>query len=133
MNPLFEALLNRVAPWRRAPRDMLRALETTEALLRRYHHDLAANLAEIVLRRFPDDPAGACRLLNSVEWWGPGPCVAEIELVVDGGFSPDARRDGRQLRRALLEIYLCMKAYDEFNEAAEIQVAQFDKWLRSDI
>lgn len=133
MNPRLETLLNWIAPWRRAPGDMLRALATAESLLRRYGHDLAANLAEIALSRFARDPAGTCAVLNSPEWWGPGPCVAEIELLVDGGFSAEARRDGRRLRHALLEIYQCMKAYGEINEAAEIQVAQFDKWLRSDI
>lgn len=129
----MENLLNWVAPWRRAPGDMLRALATVERLMRRYGHDYAANLAEIAGRRFSDDPAGTCRALNSAEWWGPGPSVTEIELVVDGGFSPQARRDSRDLRIALLQIYRCMKAYGEINEAAEIQVAQFDKWIQSDI
>jgi hypothetical protein len=133
VTPWLETLLNWIAPWRRAPGDMLHALSTTESLLRRYDHDLAANLAEIALRSFTDDPAGTCAQLNSPEWWGPGPSVAEIELPVDGGFSADARRDGRRLRHALIEIYRCMKAYGEVNEAAEIQVAQFDKWLKSDI
>ncbi len=97
MGHWIETLLNWIAPWRRAPTDMLRALATVEQLLRRYHHDYGANLAEITLRQFATDPAGSCHHLNSSEWWGPGPCVAEIELVVDGGFSPDARRDSRHL------------------------------------
>ena len=133
MGPWLDDLLNRIAPWRRAPAEMLRALATVERLLRRYGHDYPANLADIAHRRFPGDPAGTCRALNSAEWWGPGRCVAGIELVVDGGFRPEARRDGRHLRLAMLQIYRCMKAYGEVNEAAEIQVSQFDKWVRSEI
>ncbi len=110
---------------------MHQALETTERLLRHYGHQYEANLAAIARERFSHDPAGACRAINSEEWWNSRQSVAAIDLAVDGGFTPQARRDAQRLRQALVEIFTTMRAYGERNAAGELVVSQFSKWLES--
>lgn len=112
---------------------MQAALARLETLLRQYGHAYEANLAGIVSRQYADDPAAACRLLNNDEWWGDGDAVCAIDLAIEGGFSAQARKDGRQLRQALIEIFSTMLAYGEHHEAGELTVSQFRKWLESNI
>jgi hypothetical protein len=112
---------------------MLDPLVRTERLLRDYGHVYQANLAAIALGLFRRDPAAACRAISSGDWWDGSESVAAIDLAVDGGFTAQAREDALALRQALVEIFKTMSAYGEQNTAAEIVVAQFEKWRESHI
>ncbi len=112
---------------------MLDPLRRTERLLRDYGHVYRANLAAIALDLFRRDPAAACRTINSEEWWEGSESVAATDLAVDGGFTTQAREDAWALRQALVEIFTTMLAYGEQNTAAEIIVAQFEKWRESHV
>jgi len=112
---------------------MLGVLDQAEQLLRRYGHVYEANLAAIAHRTFAKDPLAACRAINSEEWWDSRDSVAAIDLAVDGGFTADARRDAQSLRRALIEIFMTMRAYGEHNATGEIIVSQFEKWFDSHV
>lgn len=112
---------------------MHQALETAERLLRDYRHHYEANLAAIARERFGHDPAGACRSINTDEWWNSRQSVAAVDLAVNGGFTPQARRDAQRLRQALVEIFTTMLAYGEHNAAGELIVSQFNKWTESRI
>lgn len=112
---------------------MRQALDQLERLMRQYGHTYEANLAAIARARFMQDPRDACRAINSDEWWHDSRSVAAIDLAVDGGFTPAARRDAQALRQALIEIFTTMRAYGEHNDAGEIMVSQFRKWAESRI
>lgn len=112
---------------------MLAALEQTEQLLRQYGHNYEANLASIARATFARDPVAACRSLNTEEWWDNRRSVAAIDLAVDGGFTPQARQDALLLRQALITVFGTMLAYGEHNDAAEIIVSQFHKWMESHV
>ena len=107
------------------------ALETVESLLRKYGHVYQANLVEIVLQHCRIDFRGACRALNSDEWWAHRNAIAACDLALDGGFSAEARADVDRFRAALVEIYATMKGQDECHAEGEIVAAQFHKWLTS--
>ncbi len=109
------------------------ALDRLESVLRQYGHTYEANLAVIARQRFSDDPAAACRLLNSDEWWGDGVSVCAIDLAIEGGFTAQARADGQQLRQALIEIFTTMLAYGEHHQEGELIVSQLRKWLESNV
>jgi hypothetical protein len=112
---------------------MEEALRTVENLLRKYGHTYQANLAMIAGEQFARSPAETCRSLNDDEWWGGRDSVAASDLAVDGGFSSEARADGKRLREALIDIYATMKANGQRHEQAEVVIAQFNKWLRSHV
>lgn len=109
------------------------ALLTAEKFLRDAGYVYAANQAAIAAEAFLHDPQKAFRMLNTAEWWGDKESVAAIDLAIDGGFSPQARRDAATLREALIEIFSTMLAYDEHNETGEIIVSQFRKWRESHV
>lgn len=110
---------------------MQQSLRDIERLLRAYGHTYEANLAELAAATFARDPHAACRQLNSAEWWDARDAVCAIDLAVDGGFTPEARRDGRRLRHALIEVFTTMRAYGERNDGGELIVSQLQKWLES--
>jgi hypothetical protein len=110
---------------------MQEALEKAERLLRSYGYDYEANLATIALALFAKDPLAACRSINTAEWWESAQSLASIDLAVSGGFTPQSRRDAQALREALIEIFTTLRAYGEHNEAGEIIVSQFRKWMES--
>ncbi|MCG6966112.1 MAG: hypothetical protein LJE59_06355 [Chromatiaceae bacterium] len=110
---------------------MLAALEQTERLLRDYGRTYEANLVSIAHAAFQRDPKAACRAINTAEWWDSSRSLAAIDLAVEGGFTPAARRDAQALREALIQIFTTMLAYGEHNDAGEIIVSQFRKWLQS--
>jgi hypothetical protein len=112
---------------------MEEALVRAETLLRRYGHTYAANLAEIARDQFARDPRAACRAINSGEWWEGRDSVAAIDLAIDGGYTPAARRDAQLLRDALTTIFTTLLAYGERNSAGEIVVSQFSKWAESNV
>jgi hypothetical protein len=109
------------------------ALTDIERLLRDYGRNYEANLAAIAAARFEQDPRAGCRLLNDAEWWNDRDAVCAIDLAVEGGFSPEARRDGRRFRVALVEVFTTMIAYGERNAPGELVVSQMRKWLESRI
>ncbi len=109
------------------------ALRQLEELLRRYGHVYEANQAAIARRTFERDPAAACRMMNSGEWWNDTQSIAAIDLAIDGGFTPEARTDAQTLRNALIEVYSIMTTFGEHNDAGEIIVSQFNKWAESHI
>lgn len=137
------AICWRKAPSRRHERDrsrtatppgsVQRALNDIERLLRAYGHTYEANLAAIVAQTYARDPQAACRQLNSDDWWSDRDAVCAIDLAVDGGFTAEARRDGQQLRRALIAVFTTMLAYGEENASGELVVSQLQKWLESNI
>jgi hypothetical protein len=112
---------------------MEQALDQVETLLRRYGHAYEANLASIARRQFVQDPQAACRAINTSEWWEDRHSIAAVDLAIDGGFTPQARRDAQDLRSALTLIFTTMLAYGEQNDAGEIVVSQFQKWSESRI
>lgn len=120
-------------PTAATPESVQRALNDIEQLLRAYGHIYAANLAAIVAETFARDPQAACRQLNSDDWWSDRDAVCAIDLAVDGGFTPQARQDGQQLRRALIAVFTTMLAYGEENASGELVVSQLQKWLESNI
>lgn len=109
------------------------ALIRVECLLRAYGHVYQANLAAIAVQTFDRDPHHACRLVNSDEWWSGLDSVAAIDLAVDGGFTATARQDALALRRALVEVFTTLRAYGEHNDAGELVVSQFSKWIESHV
>ena len=130
---LMQTLMDRWLPWHRSHQDVIEALETTERLLRKYNHRYLANLVAAERQGFSNQPHKTCSRLNSDEWWGPGDSIAGAEFTVDGGFSITARRDSHTFKRCLTTVYHCMKAYGQYNSLAEMQIAQFDKWMRSNV
>jgi len=112
---------------------MLAALEQTEKLLRQYGHVYEANLAAIAQATYRRDPAAACQAISSDEWWDSSHSVAAIDLGVSGGFTAAARRDALRLRLALCEIFETLRENGERNDAAEIIVSQFHKWMESHV
>lgn len=109
------------------------ALQHIEDLLRRYDHVYEANQVGIVREAFKRDPETACHMVNSDDWWNDTQSIAAIDLAIDGGFTGDARRDAQALRTALIEVYTTMESYGEHNDAGEIIVSQFNKWVESHI
>jgi hypothetical protein len=109
------------------------ALDTVEQLLRKYGHTYQANLAMVAQEQFSRSPEQACRSLNDDEWWGGRESVAAADLAVEGGFSAEAREDGKRLRLALIQVYATMLVYGQRHEQAEIVIAQFKKWLTSHV
>jgi hypothetical protein len=112
---------------------MREALDQVERLLRDYGHNYEANLAAIARAAFERAPRAACRAINADEWWNGSRSLAAIDLAIEGGFTAQARRDAHDLRRALAEIFATMRASGEGNEAGEIVVSQFNKWIESHI
>lgn len=113
------------------PSAVQQTLREIERLLRAYGHTYEANLADIAAAAFARDPLTASRQLNSAEWWNDRDAVCTIDLAVEGGFTPEARRDGRRLRRALVDVFTTMRAYGERNDSGELIVSQLQKWLES--
>ncbi|MCB1723585.1 MAG: hypothetical protein KDJ39_07810 [Gammaproteobacteria bacterium] len=112
---------------------MRRALAEIERLLRAYGHTYAANQAEIAAGLFDEDPQAACRSLNTSEWWEGADSVAAIDLAVTGGFTAQSRHDAVVLRQSLVDVFTTLRAYGEHNDAGEIIVSQFQKWMESHI
>lgn len=112
---------------------MRQALEQVERLLRDYGHVYEANLAAIACATFERDPGAVCRDINSEEWWNNTGSLAAIDLAVEGGFTAKARRHAQAYRAALSEIFETMLASGEQNEAGEIIISQFHKWMESHI
>ena len=112
---------------------MRQALDDIERLLRAYSHTYEANLAAIVAETYRRDPKDACQQLKTDEWWEERDAVCGIDLALDGGFTPEARKDGKQLREALITVFMTMLAYGEKNDRGQLIVAQLQKWLESNI
>jgi hypothetical protein len=112
---------------------MRQALEQLERLLRDYGHVYEANLAAIARATFERDPRAACREVNSEEWWNSTRSLAAIDFAVEGGFTAGSRQDARAYRAALSEVFNTMQANGEKNEAGELIVSQFHKWMESHI
>lgn len=112
---------------------MLAALNRIEQLLRDHGHTYHANLAGIAAALYATDPHAACRAINSDEWWQGADSLAAIDLALSGGFTARARRDAHALRLALIEVFTTLLAHGEHNEAGEIVVSQFRKWLESHV
>jgi hypothetical protein len=115
------------------PRRVEGALHTIETLLRDYGRVYEANLAGIAYAGWCSDPHAACRAINCAEWWESADSVAAIDLAVEGGFTPGARRDAQRFRAALTEVLATMLAYGQHNRTGEIVVSQFQKWDESRI
>ena len=112
---------------------MQQALNEIERLLRAYGHTYEANLAAIIAETYRRDPKTACKQLNTDEWWQERDAVCAIDLALDGGFTAEARQDGKQLREALITVFMTMLAYGEKNDRGQLIVAQLQKWLESNI
>ncbi len=104
-----------------------------EKLPRSYGRTYEADLAAIARDTFAHNPPDACRQINNEEWWNDTQSLAAIDLSIDGGFSPRSREDARSLRRALIEIFITMRAYDERNETGELVICQLRKWIDSHV
>jgi hypothetical protein len=112
---------------------MEEALRTVENLLRKCGQPYQANLAMIAGEQFARSPTEACCSLNDHEWWSGRDSVAATDLAVDGGFSSEARADGKRLREALIHIYATMKAHGQRHEQGEVVIAQLTRWLGSHV
>jgi hypothetical protein len=71
--------------------------------------------------------------LTSEEWWGDTDSVAAVDLAIEGGFSPQARRDAASLREALVDLAQGMADRGVRDPTAGIVAAQLRKWLASGI
>ncbi|MCB1800750.1 MAG: hypothetical protein KDI82_03585 [Gammaproteobacteria bacterium] len=110
---------------------MLEALNEIERLLRSHGHTYHANLAGIAAVLSVKDPIAACRAINSDDWWQGADSLAALDLGLSGGFTSQARQDAHALRLALIDVFSTLLAHGECNEAGEIVVSQFRKWLES--
>ncbi len=108
-------------------------LRLVEELLRRYGHGEGADRAMLARALYARDPVAGCRALSGDDWWADKDSTAAVDLGLDGGFSPEARRDGQRLRAALVAIEERLAADGHSNPQAQLIAAQFRKWLASQV
>lgn len=112
---------------------MKELFDELETLLRKYQHVYQANLAMTAGEAEQRAPGSGIQQMDSEEWWGNSKSVAAIDLAIDGGFTPESRRDAAALRKALVELYQLMADQGLSNDQGEIMAAQFKKWLASQV
>lgn len=102
-----------------------------EQLLRRYGHGDRADWVMRARELYARDPERALRVVSGDDWWGGKDSIAAVDLGLDGGFSPEARRDGQRLRATLVAIEETLASVGGSNPQAQLVAAQFRKWLVS--
>ena len=107
---------------------MRETLLDIERLLRRHGLVYQANLAEIAAATWARSPREACPLLLSDEWWGDHGSIAAVDLAVAGGFTPEARQDGKALRAALVEVFRELRDRAGTDEHVDLVARHFHKW-----
>jgi hypothetical protein len=104
-----------------------------EQLLRRYGHGEGADRAMRARELYARERARAFAAVRGDDWWGDKDSIATLDLGLDGGFSPEARLDGRRLRAALVAIEEEIASQGQSSPQARLVAAQFRKWLASQV
>ncbi len=107
---------------------MRNLLTQIEALLRKYEFVLEANRVATALELVATRPEKACMLMIQDNWWIGEDAIAEAELSIAGGFTPEARQDQQQFQQLIIRLYkkLLREGYE--SDLARLVTSQFQKW-----
>jgi hypothetical protein len=110
---------------------MIDILKELESLLRKYEQPYLANTVTVALGLALVNDVRLWANLCTPDWWGDSESIAAVEPAVLGGFTQEARDDSRKVRELMIQIYNKMEKHCIPPPEAKIMVAQFNKWLAS--
>ena len=102
-----------------------------EALLREYDFTREANLVAGICKLQLHHPEQAYQLMIDEAWWVGADAVAEANIAIAGGFTPDARHDQDKFQTLIIELYQLLNQQGYDSEHAKLVTTQYNKWLVS--
>ena len=103
-------------------------LKKLEKLLRCYDFIIEANTVAGAIELYKINQQKAYEQISSESWWVGKDAVAEADLSIAGGFTPNARQEQQQLQQLFIDLYQHLTTAGYKSEYARIVTQQYQKW-----